>query len=267
MDKLTICNAALRRCGAEPILVGELTTPTTKRGASVVGQYDVTLGELLSDSPWNFTIKKSKIDLQSKAITSWSNVGAVVTLVVNTGHGFVANDVISVKGLLTNGLYPPNTDGVKIDSVTATQIVYTFTSTPTGTPTVDSTIAFVSASDLFGYKYRYALPADCIRVLELEDKVEYRVESTGIVCNEKNSIQIKYTYNNTDPTKYSPAFIKALTLKLAEDISYELVQSASLQKQISEEAERYLRKARSMNSQEGTPEARYPVENTFGVRQ
>lgn len=265
MDKLSICNSALMRCGAEPILVGELTTPTSKRGSAVVNQYETTLKELLNDSPWNFTIKKVKINIQSVNITSWSNIGNVVTLVVPSGHGFVANDIISVAGLYCSS-NPPITNGVVITSVGATTIVYTYTDIPTGTPTVDSS-SMVKAADLFKYKYRYAIPSDCIRVLELENRAPYRVESNGIVCDEDESIQIKYCYFNNVPTTYSGAFTKALTIKLAEDISYLLVQSSTLQTAIAGEAERYLRKARSMNSQEGTPDDRYPSDLTIGIRQ
>ncbi len=266
MSKLDICNAALRRCGAENILVGELTVPVSKRAVAVTSQYDITLKELLNDSPWNFATKKVKISLQSKAIVSWSFVGAVITLVVAVGHGYVANDVIGVAGLVTTGINPANTSGVKVDSVTATTIVYTFTDTPTGTPTVTAVTGYVSASTLFGYKFRYAYPTDKIRVLELENKVPYRAETTGIVCDRSGFIQVKYIWFNEDPTFYSPSFVLALTLKLAEAISYQLVQSASLQGAIASEAERYLRKARSMNSQEGTPETRMPEEYTLGIR-
>lgn len=264
--KLDICNRALTRCGAEPILIAELTTATSKRGIAITAQYDATLREILNDTPWNFATKKVRKNSQTKAITSWSNSGTTVTLVVASGHGFVANDVISVYGLLCD-TYPPNTAGVAVTSVTATTIVYTFPDTPTGTPTVDSTIAYVTASDLFKFKYRYALPSDCIRLLELEDQQEYRVESTGIVCDVKTYINIKYIYFNEDPLTYSATFIKAFYLKLAEDISYQLVQSAALQQSIIQEAERYLRRARSYNSQEGIPESRYPENFTASIRQ
>lgn len=129
-----------------------------------------------------------------------------------------------------------------------------------------TTLEASSETPLYQYTYMYELPSDCIRVLELEDKIEYRVESGFILCNKDGTIKLKYAFYNTDATKYSGAFVKALVLKLAEDISYVLVQSASLQGAISSEAERYLRKARSMNSQEGTPEPRYPVEYTAGIR-
>lgn len=187
MDKLAICNAALMRCGSEPILVGELTTPSSKRALAVVGQYETTLKELLDDSPWNFAIKRETLEVDSSA-------------------------------------------------------------------------------PLFGSTYRYAIPEDCIRVLELENKVPYRVEEGYIHCDQGTVVKIKYIYYNDNPSTYRGSFVKAFALKLAEDISYLMVQSAALQGAITTEAERYLRKARSMNSQEGTPETRFPEEYTAGIR-
>jgi hypothetical protein len=111
MDKLSICNSALMRCGAEPILIGELTTPTSKRGLAVVNQYETTLKEMLNDSSWNFA---------------------------------------TVRVELTEELTVP----------------------------------------LFGATRLYTLPNDCIRVLELEDKVPYRVE-TGLIHCDQESVLLK----------------------------------------------------------------------------
>jgi len=183
MDKLTICNSALFRCGAESI---SSLDDSSKRANIVSTQYDLTLAELLNDSPWNFCVKRTTLE--------------------------------------------------------------------------------ESDTPLFGYAKAYEKPTDCIRVLELEDKVPYRVEGDFIVTNQTTSIKIKYISNDVLPSKFSGSFIKALYLKLAEDISYVMVQSASLQAQITQEAERYLRKARSMNSQEGTPDSRYPEDTTLGTR-
>lgn len=187
MDKLAICNAALMRCGSEPIALAELTTPTSKRGLAVTSQYEITLKEILNDSPWNFATKRVELSA--------------------TGN----------------------------------------------TP-------------LFKFTQQYNLPSDTIRVLELEDKVEYRIEESALLCDVEGTVKVKYIFFQNDPTKYSGAFVKAFYLKLAEDISYLMVQSAALQGAITTEAERYLRKARSMNSQEGTPETRFPEEYTAGIR-
>lgn len=172
------------RCGAEPIAA---LTDESKRAKAVVSQYEITLKELLVDSPWNFAT--AKVELEE-----------------------------------------------------------------------------LSEVPLFGFSKMYDLPSDCVKVLELENKVPYRVEGQHIVCDQEGTIKVKYVSNAISAEKYSGAFVKALSLKLAEDISYLLVQSASLQQAIAQEAERYLRKARSMNSQEGTPESRYPDEYTIGIR-
>lgn len=184
MTKIDLCNAALARCGSEPITA---LTDDTKRAKVVSSQYEITLREMLSDSPWNFAVTRVELP--------------------------------------------------------------------------------VAGTDIpFGFGFKYELPTDCIRVLELENKHPYRVEEGYILCDIDEVIKIKYIKFIDDPSKYSGAFSKAFSLKLAEDISYILVQSASLQQQITSEAERYLRKARSMNSQEGTPESRYPEEYVYGVR-
>lgn len=184
MNKIDVCNAALARCGAEQIVTID---DDTKRAKVIKAQYEITLKELLNDSPWNFAIARVELTDSGQEV-------------------------------------------------------------------------------LFGFGYKYALPEDCIRVLELENKSPYRVEDGYIVCDTAELIKIKYVKFVDDPSKYSGAFVKAFSLKLAEDISYILVQSASLQQSIAQEAERYLRKARSMNSQEGTPESRYPEEYVYGVR-
>jgi hypothetical protein len=184
MNKIDICNSALARCGGEAIIA---LTDTSKRAVTVSKQYEITLREMLNDSPWNFAITRAELSQ--------------------------------------------------------------------------------SGEPLFGHVASYKLPDNCVRVLELDNRIPYRVESGFIVCDTLELIKIKYIAFIDDPTKYSGSFIKALSLKLAEDISYILVQSAALQEAIAKEAERYLRKARSMNSQEGTPDPRYPEDITFGIRQ
>lgn len=107
---------------------------------------------------------------------------------------------------------------------------------------------------LYGYNYRYQLPSDCIRVLGIndeDDQIPFSIEAGYLLCNLDTSINIRYISYVTDTTIYSASFVTAFYLKLAENISYSLVQSQSLQQAIISEAERYLRKARSYNSQEG----------------
>jgi hypothetical protein len=132
--------------------------------------------------------------------------------------------------------------------------------------TLRTTIDQESEEAVFGFRYKYLLPEKCVRVLELQNYVPFKVECDYIYSEQPTTINVKYVTSNVDPSKFSGAFVKAFYLKLAEDVSYLLVQSASLQNKIIEEAERYLRKARSMNSQEGTPDTRYPEGYSLGIR-
>lgn len=122
-----------------------------------------------------------------------------------------------------------------------------------------------SGEPVFGYNAKYDLPSDCIRVISVDGQEPYKVEGKTIVTNTLELIKIKYL-KLVDESLFTPSFAKAFVLKLAEDISYHLVQSASLQSAIASEAERYIRRARSYNSQEGTPESRYNEEYTGGIR-
>ena len=123
------------------------------------------------------------------------------------------------------------------------------------------------ATPLYGFNCAYDLPSDVIRVLEIDNPEVYRVEGRKLLSNyDADTLNIKAIMSIIDTTLFSPSFIKAFYLKLAEDISYALIQSAALQQAIISEAERYLRRARSYNSQEGTPDSRYPEEYTGSLR-
>ena len=187
--ELGLVNAALLRCGAEPLTADQYAEGTIKRAYLAKQQFPITLRECLNDTPWNFAIKRVEL-----------------------------------------------------------------TKMPT-TP-------------LFGYASEYYLPNDCIRVLEMQPcNFKFDIEGRKLLTDgNAEKIKIKYIYHNTVYAEYNPSFEKAFVLKLAEDLSYGLVQSTTLQYKITAEAERYIRRARSYNSQEGTPESRYSDEYTMGQR-
>lgn len=122
-----------------------------------------------------------------------------------------------------------------------------------------------STTPLYGYAFAHDLPCDCIRVLSTENDSPYRIEGVKFMTN-CEEVNIKYIYFNDCPEQYTPTFVKAFYMKLAESMAYALVQSASLQQAIVAEAERHVRLARSYNSQEGTPADRYPEGYTIGLR-
>lgn len=104
----------------------------------------------------------------------------------------------------------------------------------------------------YGYDYRFALPADYLRILEVEcAEDEWAVESGYILANVA-PLKLKYIRNVTLTGDFSASFDEVLACKLAADISYSLVQSVTLRDQLYREYERKLSMARSFDAQEGS---------------
>ena len=102
----------------------------------------------------------------------------------------------------------------------------------------------------YEFGYTHALPADCLRVWNTEHAEDfYQVEGRTLLTDYEN-INIKYVSQVTDPTKFTPAFAEALSLKLAADTCFALVQSNSLKATFLEEMRQYLPSVRSADAQE-----------------
>lgn len=119
---------------------------------------------------------------------------------------------------------------------------------------------------VFGFATRYALPADCVRPLELDDEcIEYAVEGGYILTDTTGGINLKYIKKVTDPTLFDPMFCEALATLLAADIAYQIVQSAALKKEINDMAEAMIARLRSYHSQQGTPR-KYKIDTFRNAR-
>lgn len=108
----------------------------------------------------------------------------------------------------------------------------------------------------WGYTYRYAMPADCLRVFRMEDNgIEWKSEGRYILTDEPGPLNILYIAQITDTSKFDPMFAEALSLRLAADIAYAMTNSAAMQENMWNAYLKMVAQARSMDGQEGTPEA------------
>lgn len=102
----------------------------------------------------------------------------------------------------------------------------------------------------FGYAYEYQLPNDCLRILStLSSQDTWNKEGDKIVSDD-SEFAIKYIAKVTDPNQFDTNFCEVLSLKLASDISYSLVQSVTLKQGLYQEYTLALRDARSFDAQE-----------------
>jgi hypothetical protein len=75
---------------------------------------------------------------------------------------------------------------------------------------------------LKGWRFSYALPAGCMRPLQLiwrKRTVAKWEEAGNVIGCEYRPVSLRYTAKITDTTKWSPQFQEALCLKLAADIA------------------------------------------------
>jgi len=111
----------------------------------------------------------------------------------------------------------------------------------------------LSEAPAFGWEAQYQLPTDYLRVLTVYPELDFEVEGDRVLSN-SGDVSIRYMYSATDPSKYPPRFSESLAYELAKELCYALIQSNTQQAQLFQIAEDYLRKTRSYDAQEGTPQ-------------
>lgn len=97
---------------------------------------------------------------------------------------------------------------------------------------------------VYGYTKAYALPYDCLQVLNLDSPISdryYQVEGNYFYCNqlsEDELVKIRYIADIQEVTKFDAEFCDCLALKLAEKICMRLTeddQKAGMLKQLAQQ--------------------------------
>jgi hypothetical protein len=65
------------------------------------------------------------------------------------------------------------------------------------------------------FEVRFALPADCLRVIEVAETTNYKIESGFIVCNVSDEINVRYTRRVTVVNDFDALFYDALACRIA----------------------------------------------------
>lgn len=117
-------------------------------------------------------------------------------------------------------------------------------------------VAADSTAPAFEFEYAHTLPTDpyCLRVLRPQDPDSvFKIEGRKLLAN---STPFKFIYISrvTDPNQYDQLLIEALAARLAADISYALVNSATLTQSLYAIYESKLSEARFVDATEGTPD-------------
>lgn len=110
-------------------------------------------------------------------------------------------------------------------------------------------------SPLFGWNYTFQLPANYIRVVEVEPVSKYVVEKNNILSNEK-TLHLLYVASPDDINNLDPLLVEAIALKLAWETAETLTSKTGLKQEMMQKYIIALQEARSANSKDRTPEHR-----------
>jgi hypothetical protein len=117
-------------------------------------------------------------------------------------------------------------------------------------------VAADSTAPAFEFEYAHTLPTDpyCLRVLRPQDPDSvFKIEGRKLLAN-TTPFKFIYISRVTDPNQYDQLLIEALAARLAADISYALVNSATLTQSLYAIYESKLSEARFVDATEGTPD-------------
>lgn len=205
---------------------------------------------LLIDYPWNFSIKRKTLTPPAEQTPTSITYSTTTATVTKSTHGYSTDMYVRVAGANQSEY---NGDW-QITVTNANVFTYTMDDAPTANATGTLTIQHVPG---FEFDYHYALPSDCLRILELYDppNLKHAIEAGYLLCNEDEKILIKYIKQVTDYTLWPIHARKCLAISLAIEISPRLkgIADAKTRLTLQEEFYREILRAYTLNAIEGNP--------------
>ena len=121
------------------------------------------------------------------------------------------------------------------------------------------TLAADSDAPDWGFAKQYTLPADCLRVLAIQNHdSNYKVEGRKILSND-TSLKLVYVARITDPNEMDVLLRESISAALAADIAYAVTANATLSTRMNEKYQLKLSEARHADAGEG-----YNTDATLG---
>lgn len=117
-----------------------------------------------------------------------------------------------------------------------------------------ATLAQLVAAPAFGFTKAYALPADYLRLLRLNDgRDTYQLEADGLLTD-AGTAELRYIARITDTAKFEPLFVQALAAFLAAEAALPITNSQNLEQGAQARFREKLQEARSVDGMESWQE-------------
>ncbi|MCG8548238.1 MAG: hypothetical protein MJE12_28905 [Alphaproteobacteria bacterium] len=115
-----------------------------------------------------------------------------------------------------------------------------------------ASLAALSEAPAWGFGHQYQLPADCLRVLSVDGRSEWRVEGRRILTDAGAPLNILYVRQETDPMLYDLLLVEALASRLAAELAEPLTQSNTKKEFAERQYLDVLSRARRADAQESS---------------
>jgi hypothetical protein len=116
-----------------------------------------------------------------------------------------------------------------------------------------ASLAPLADAPAWGFAVQYQLPADCLKVIDVDTATRYEIEGRKVLSDQAGSIDIRYVARVTDPNEFDALFAEALAAALAMELAEDLTQSNTKRQLAAQDYANALREARRADGQEGAP--------------
>lgn len=124
---------------------------------------------------------------------------------------------------------------------------------PWNPPTLRALLDADATAPDWGFATRYPLPADFIRMLDVDTEEQWRVEGAWLVTDATgDDLGIRYVFDQTDTTKYDATLTDAMVLFLAFRIMHRVSADKGMRDRIAADWRAWLAEAKSIDGQEQT---------------
>ncbi len=225
LTDVDICNSALLWFGSR--VAASITSPSTNEEKLCARFYAQTRDAVLRAHDWNCALKRA-------VLLTYTKPAATLTpaAVSGTAVTFTAGAAVFTSAAVDVGRILVNKTAGKLGRATVVGFTDTIHVTADITENFTDTTAIASQSwwyhfipPAWGFSFSAALPADYLRIATSQDDEErgatataWRVEGRSLLTDAE-STNIKYVFQNTDPTTYDSLFVEALWTALAVKIA------------------------------------------------
>lgn len=102
----------------------------------------------------------------------------------------------------------------------------------------------------WGWDSRYAVPADSLRIIDVDTSYQWRVEGDWIVTDGTGDLDVTYLIDETDPAELDATLTELLVMRLAIEIVERITDSTTKRGALLQEYDRMLSEAMALDSQE-----------------